>query len=297
MDRFTALRVFRAVVDCGSFAAAARDLGLSNAAVSKNIGELEAHLGTRLLNRTTRSMNLTEAGAHYYERMTRLLQDLADADDAVAEMTRVPRGRLRVNAPMSWGLLRLSNLMPDFLQRYPEVRVELELSDTVADLVEQHIDVAIRGQGAMKDSTSIARRLARLDRVVCGSPAYFKRHGTPGVPADLREHSCLVYSLSSEPEKWRFTREGKRSDVTVSGNYRVNNSLALRDALLAGAGIALIPTDYVREYLSAGRVKAVLEDWETNEQAIYAVYPSGRYLPGRVRAFIDFLIEKLHKHA
>lgn len=293
MERFTALKVFCAVVQHGSFAAAARNLRLSNAAVSKNVNELETHLGARLLTRTTRRMSLTEAGEYYYEDVSRVLRELDEADAAVSEMTGAPRGRLRVSVPMSFGLQHLASIVPEFLERYPDVTVDLEMSDAAVDLVGNHFDVAIRGHGALPDSSLVARKLKSLRRVICGAPAYFERHGLPQNPRDLRAHRCLIYTLSNAPDAWTLARNGRKLEVPVRGPYRVNNSLAIREALLAGVGIALIPRIYVEQALADGRLLAVLEAWCPEEQWIYALYPSGRFTTKRVKVFVDFLTDKL----
>jgi DNA-binding transcriptional LysR family regulator len=293
MERFTALKVFCAVVERGSFAAAARGVDLSKAAVSKNVSELEAHLGARLLTRTTRRMSLTEAGERYYHDASRLLRELEDADEAVSEMTAAPRGRLRVSAPMSFGLRHLAPMIPAFLEHYPDVSVELEMSDAVVDLVGRQFDVAIRGHGALPDSSLIARRLTSLRRVICGAPAYFERHGMPQSPGDLGAHQCLIYTLSNAPDVWPLARNGRKLEVAVKGPYRVNNSLAIREALLAGTGIALIPKIYIEDALADGRLLTILDAWCPEEQWIYALYPAGRFTTKRVRAFVDFVAGRL----
>ncbi|MFT7577911.1 MAG: DNA-binding transcriptional LysR family regulator [Alphaproteobacteria bacterium] len=266
---------------------------MSNAAVSKNVGELEAHLGVRLLNRTTRKMSLTEAGSIYYERTVRLLDDLVEADDAVGELTAKPRGRIRVTAPMSWGLLRLAPIVPNFLASYPEIVVDLEFSDLRVDIVDRQFDIAIRGQGALSDSSLIARKLSDIDRVICASPDYFERAGRPEHPSDLGQHCCLIYSHSNDPDVWRLTRQSKTYAATVSGTYWVNNSLALRSALLEGTGIALIPRDYIREDLDAGRLEPILGDWKPEPQALHMIYASTSHLPSRVRLFLDYVGQRL----
>lgn len=293
MDRFTALRVFRAVVDCGSFAAAARELRLSNAAVSKNIGELEAHLGTRLLNRTTRSMSLTEAGAIYHERVGRALDELQEAETALGPMQQEPKGLLRVNAPMTLTLTALSPVMHKFLERYPELTVDLQMDDRRVDIIEEGFDIAIRGSDNLEDSSLIARRLMGLRHVLCGAPDYFDRYGVPDVPDALKGHTCVQFTLSGHASEWSFRRDGRTVRVAVDGRYKVTSSIAVRDALLAGFGVSLIPLLYVRDDIEQGRLRTVLDDWSMVETSIYAVYPTRRYLLAKVRAFLDFLVEEL----
>lgn len=293
MDRFTALRVFRTVVDCGSFAAAARNQGLSNAAVSKNIGELEAHLGTRLLNRTTRSMSLTEAGTIYYERVGRVLDDLEEADTALGPMQQVPKGLLRVSAPMTLTLMCLSTAIPKFLSRYPELYVDLQMDDRRVNIIEEGFDLAVRGSDTLEDSSLIARKLMALPHVVCGAPAYFERAGIPNSPDDLKGHSCIQYTLSGHASEWEFRQSDRSIRVPIDGRYKVTSSLAVRDALRAGFGLSLIPWLYVREDIEQGHMCTVLNDWSTVEASVYAVYPSRQYVAAKLRAFLDFLVDEL----
>lgn len=297
MDRLTALTVFRQAVALGSFAAAARRLGLSPAAVSKNIGELETHLSVRLINRTTRRMSPTEAGAIYYERVARLLDELEEADAMLGPLRDRPRGLLRVSAPMTLTLTALSAALPRFLEHHPELSVDLRLDDRRIDIVEAGIDVAIRASDRLEDSSLIARRLMALTHVVCAAPSYLERRGTPRSPDDLTAHECIQFTLSGHADAWAF-RHGERTiRVPVDGRYKVSSSLAVRDALRAGFGLSLIPRLYVREDLAEGRLRTVLDDWTTVETTVYAVYPSRRHVPAKLRAFLDFVIAELTEDA
>ncbi len=297
MDHLTALRVFREVVERNSFAAAARRLCLSPAAVSKNIGELEAHLSTRLLNRTTRRLSLTEAGQQYYTQIAQILDELDEADRALGPMQGEPSGTLRVSAPMSLTLTQLADAIPQFLCRYPQLSLDLRLDDRRVDLVKEGFDVAIRGSDKLEDSSLVARKLMSMTHVLCGAPAYFSRHGLPDSPEALRQHECVQFSLSGHARLWSFRKNGAQGDVQVDvpidGRYKVTSSLVVREALLAGFGISLIPLIYVREDIAQGRLATVLDEWSTVETHVYAVYPSRRYLNPKVRAFVDFLIEAL----
>lgn len=296
MDRLTALTVFRHVVDLGSFAAAARRLGLSPAAVSKNIAELEAHLSVRLLNRTTRRMSLTEAGSVYYNRIARVLDDLDSADGALSAMQQVPRGTLRVSAPATVTLTCLSTRIPEFLERHPEMVLDLRLDDRRVDIVQEGFDMAIRGSDNLEDSSLVARRLMTMTHVLCGSPAYFARAGTPRTPEAVAGHACIQFPLSGHANAWTF-RNGERAvRVPVDGRYKVTSSLAVRDALRAGFGLSLIPRVYVSEDLEEGRLQPVLEDWAADETMLYAVYPSRSFLVSKVRAFLDFLVEAFSQY-
>ncbi len=286
--------VFVRVVEARGFASAARTLGTTTSAVSKSIGRLEAALGTRLLHRTTRRLGLTESGATFYQRCLRILAEVEAAEEAVSQLQREPRGTLRVSAPMSFGQLHVAPLVPEFLARHPDVRIELALADRMVDLVEEGFDLAIR-IGRLADSSLVARRLAPSRRVVCGAPAYLERRGVPQEPHDLVQHDCLVYTYQTEPA-WTLRDGPKEIRVVVSGRLRANNGDVLRAAALAGAGLALLPTFIVGDDLRAGTLRTVLDDYECTETAIYTVHPSGRNPPPKVRAFVDFLQARCGAH-
>ncbi|SDM29114.1 DNA-binding transcriptional regulator, LysR family [Modicisalibacter muralis] len=293
MDHLTALKVFRQVVELGSFAGAGRHLGLSPPAISKNISELEAHLNVRLLHRTTRRMSLTEAGALYYARVVRILDDLEEADGSLGPLQQTARGLLRISAPMTLTLTCLSTAIPKFLSRYPELSIDLHLDDRRVDIVRDGYDIAIRGSDKLEDSSLIARKLMSLTHVVCGAPAYFERRGIPATPDDLRDHDCVQFTLSGHASEWEFNAAGRSVSVPVDGRYKVTSSLAVRDALCAGFGLSLIPWLYVREDIEQGRLRTVLDDWSSVETGVYAVYPSRRHVVAKVRAFLDFLDAEL----
>lgn len=293
VDRFTALKVFRQVVEVGSFAAASRQLGLSPAAISKNIGELEAHLGARLFNRTTRRLSRTEAGSHYYDSVVRILDELSEADAALGPLQHRPSGLLRVAAPATLTLIRLSAAMPRFLEQYPELSVDLHMDSRRINLVEEGFDIAIRASDNLLDSSLIARKLMTMQQVVCGAPAYFARNGRPERPADLQKHNCLKFSLSGHVDDWEFRKGADHARVPVSGRYRATSSLAVRDAVRAGFGLTLLPSIYIRDDLEQGILQTTLDDWTAVQSSVYAVYPSRRHVPGKVRAFLDFVIEEL----
>lgn len=293
MDKLTALNVFRQVAELKSFSAAARELDLSNAAISKNVRELEAELGVRLINRTTRRLHLTEAGALYLARANTILDDLREADAAVGELGTAPRGLIRVSAPMSLGIAKIAPAIADFLADYPEIRIELDLNDRYIDIVEGGFDIAIRGGARLDDSSLVARKLSDLDRVVCASPDYIARHGVPATPAALCDHSCLVYTLSSAPHRWTFLRKGARQTIDVSGPLRVNNSLAIAAAVRAGLGVGLLPTFATAQDLKEGALRQVLKSWNAEPAAIYAIYPRHREASPKLRLFIDALARAL----
>jgi len=297
MDRFTALNVFRTVVELGSFAGAARRLRLSPAAVSKNIRELEAHLAVRLINRTTRRMSLTEAGALYHRRIAGILDDLEDADATLGPLQQEPRGLLRVSAPMATSLVALSPAIPQFLERYPEITLDLRLDDRRVNIVEDGFDLAIRGSDRLENSSLIARKLLVLDHVLCCAPAYLERAGPLETPEDLRHHECVQFSLSGHADEWTFHTAGRSVTVPVNGRYKVTSSLAVRDALLSGFGVSMTPRLYVREHLAAGALVPLIPDWTPMDTTLYAIYPSARHVQAKVRAFLDFLVETLSPQA
>lgn len=290
MDRLTALTVFRRVAELSSFAEAGRSLGLSPAAISKNIAELEAHLNVRLINRTTRRMALTEEGRIYLEHVTRGLDTLAEADKALCPIKIAPSGTLRISAPMTVTLTRLSAAIPGFLSRYPDLRLDLHLDDRRVDIIGEGFDLAIRGSDNLEDSSLIARKLAVMPHVLCAAPSYFEEHGKPQTPSDLKALNCIRFSLSNHADTWTFSKGGRSEQIAVKGRYSVSSSLAVRDALRAGFGFSLIPRPYVEEDLKAGRLQSALDDWSTVETTLYAVYPSRQHVAPKIRALLDFLI-------
>lgn len=290
MDRYNALRVFRAVAERGSFGSAAKQLGLSPSAISKNIAELEAHVGVRLIHRTTRRMALTHEGTLYLEHVGRALDAIAQADQALGLNTANPSGVLKVSAPMTVTLTRLSRTIPDFLSRYPDISLDLHLDDRRVDMVREGFDMAIRGSDRLEDSSLIARKLSVMPHVVCGAPSYFEHHGKPSRPKDLHAHTCVRFSLSGHADKWTFRRGEQTEVVEIVSRYSVTSSLAVRDALVAGFGLSLVPRDYVEGPLRSGELTTVLEDWTPVETTLYAVYHSRQHLAPKVRAFLDFVI-------
>ena len=292
MDRFAVVEAFARVAEAGSFSEAARRLRVSKSVVSRQVSALEAELGVRLFQRTTRSLTLTEAGQGYFGQISRILTDLEDADASVSRLQAAPRGCLRVSAPMSFGFLHLDPAIPDFLARFPEVNVEFAMSDRFVDLVEEGFDLAVR-IGRLGDSSLIARRLAPIHMAVCASPDYLERRGTPVTPQDLVQHDCLFYSQGPALDVWRFvSAEGTPLQVEVKGRMRANNGDALRVAALKGLGLCDLPTFIVGADLQAGTLVSVLSEFMPSDSAAYAVYPTVRHLSPKVRAFVDFLLER-----
>ena len=288
MEPHSSLSVFVRIAETGSFSAAARDLGVSKSAASKKVAALEERLGARLFNRTTRRLSLTEVGAAFLERAQRILAELQEAEAAVSMLTAEPRGTLWVNAPMSFGILHVAPALPGFMAKYPELVVSMDLNDRRVDLVEEGYDLALR-IADLPDSSLIARRLVPARQVVCASPDYWARRGTPVHPRDLGGHNCLIYTYLSSVNEWRF-RDGDRSlSVRIDGTLRANNGDVLRQAAIAGLGVYLGPTFIVGEDLRAGRLVAALEPFAEDALSVYAVYPHRRHLSAKVRAFIDYL--------
>lgn len=291
LDSLAGMAVFAKVVEARSFTAAAAELGLSKSAVSKQITRLEDRLGARLLNRTTRRLSLTETGAAFYDRCARVVAEAQEAELAVTHLQSEPRGTLRVNAPMTFGHLHIAPAIPHFLARYPELRVDMTMNDRFVDLIDEGFDVAIR-IARLTDSSLIARRLAPDRRILCGAPSYFEKYGEPRTPDDLAKHNCLSYAYVSDADQWQFIDgEGTRS-IAVRGNLRTNNGDAIRQALLAGLGVAILPSFIVGSDVQAGRLKAVLSDYLSNRASVYAVYPHSRHLTAKVRVFVDFLADR-----
>jgi DNA-binding transcriptional LysR family regulator len=292
MDRMASMAAFTKVVGAGSFSAAAREMQVSQALVTKQIQELESWLGARLLNRTTRRLSLTEVGTAFYERAGRILEAVEEAKDAAGALQTVPRGRLRINAPVSFGLLHLAPVVTDFLKRYPDVSVELLVNDRVVDLLEGEFDVGVR-IGRLRDSSLIARRIGPIRLAVCAAPDYLARHGVPKTPEDLGKHDCLEYTYFETRGEWLLLNpKGDEIVVPVSGRYLANNADVLRTTALAGGGVILLPTFIVGEDLRAGRLVRVLPDYSPPEQGLHALYPPGRHLSAKVRSFVDFLVAR-----
>jgi DNA-binding transcriptional LysR family regulator len=292
MDRMASMAAFTKVVSAGSFSAAAREMQVSQALVTKQIQELESWLGARLLNRTTRRLSLTEVGAAFYERAARILEAIEEAKGAAGALQTVPRGRLRINAPVSFGLIHLAPVVTDFLKRFPDVSVELLVNDRVVDLLEGEFDVGVR-IGRLRDSSLIARKIAPVRLAVCAAPDYLARRGVPRTPDDLATHDCLEYTYFESRGEWRLLNpEGDEIVVPVSGRYLANNADVLRTTAIAGGGIILAPTFIIGDDLRAGRLVRLLPDYPPPEQGLHALYPPGRHLSAKVRCFVDFLVAR-----
>lgn len=292
MADLTGMITFARVAELESFSAAARELKLSKSAVSKQISRLEDRLGLRLLNRTTRRLSLTEAGLTFYQGCRQVARAAEAAEQAVNRLAEAPRGSLRVNAPMSFGMRHVAPALSDLLARYPEMSIDLDLNDRIVDLVDEGYDVAIR-IGRLEDSSLIARRLAPSRRLLCAAPGYLEVHGRPRHPQDLSEHNCLLYSYQNQGSQWRFRGADGVKQVKVEGRLRANNGEVLLEAALAGFGLTFMPTFLCGDAVRRGRLVSLLPAWRDSEEAaVHAVFPTSRNLVPKVRVFVDYLARR-----
>jgi DNA-binding transcriptional LysR family regulator len=290
MDRIDAMQAFVAVADLQGFAAAARKLDLSPPAVTRLIAALEERLGARLLQRTTRSVTLTDTGARYLERARRILADVEEAERAAeGERTR-PSGRLLVSAPIGFGRLHVSPVMSAYLKRYPDVSGELRLEDRVINLVEDGIDLAVR-IGHLADSSLVARHVGEMRRIVVASPAYLKRHGEPKTPGAIASHQTIQFGASAVTGEWRFVEDGRDLRVNVTPRLSTNSADAAIQYAAQGGGLTLVLAYQAAEAVKRGRLKIVLENFEQPALPIHIVYPTSRLLSAKVRTFVDLAVE------
>lgn len=279
---------FARVVQAKGFSEAARRMGASKSRISKAIAKLERSLGARLLNRSTRGLSVTEAGAAFYEHCNRIIEEAEQATQVVNELHSEPRGVLKVTTSVAFGTLHVAPALTEFLGRYPDVKIDMTITDRIVDLVEEGYDIAIR---IVREPplNFVARELAPVRRVVCAIPEYFSEHGIPNTPHDLRQHNCLHYTHFSSQGEWHFTGPDGPMSVPLSGDLRINDDEALSQAVLGGLGVALLPTFIIGDQLQSGRLQAVLSDYIPLERHIYAVYMQTIHLPAKVRAFVDFV--------
>ncbi len=284
------MTIFVRVAKEESFTAAAEKIGLSRAQISKSVMQLETHLGARLLNRTTRRVSLTETGRIYYERCKTILHDIEEVEAIAGEQTSKPHGRLSISAPTSFGILHLNDAIPEYLKRYPQVQISLNLADRFIDVVAEGFDLVLR-IAELEDSSLIARKIAPCERVFCAAPDYLKKNGTPQIPQDLTNHNCLIYSNELKPDAWVLHGTDGAKSIKVSGSVCSDNGDILKASAVSGLGITLLPTFIVAPDLHAGRLQQILSEHCPPEISIYAVFPSRRYLSAKVRTFVDFLSE------
>ena len=286
MVDLNSLAVFAEVAEAGNFTRGAAALGMPKGSISRKISALEADLGVRLLNRTTRRVSLTEIGQRYYEQCRRGLDELLVADQLIDASRAAPRGTLRISAPADFDTGGFGDLVETFLKTYDDVRIELLLSDDYVDLIEQRVDLAFRS-GALDDSSLIARRLGSTRRILCASPEYLARHGTPEVLDDLQDHSCIVHGKAVDNAVWRLEGPDGAVSLRVQARVAANGMRFLRTLALRGLGIVLYPESIAEVEIARGRLQRVLDDYATAEIGLYAIYPSGRHLSPNVRAFLD----------
>jgi DNA-binding transcriptional LysR family regulator len=282
------MNIFVQVADAGNFSKVARERGLSTSVVSKYVAVLEDQLGVRLLNRTTRSLSLTEIGADYLRRCRQILDHVEDANRSATSLQVEPRGLLRINAPMSFGILHLGSLTARFIERYPDVEIDLELNDRFIDVVDEGFDIAIRS-GELEDTSLIARKLTPVRRICCGSPDYIKSHGLPLHPRDLAHHKGLYYGHRGWVEEWNFIGSDGEFQSEAPVIMKSNNGDVLKAAAVAGAGLVTMPTFITWDEVKSGRLVPILPDYQTKDLGLYAAYPPTRNLSAKVRVFIDFL--------
>lgn len=295
MDLFQAMKVFAKVAEAGSLSGAARTLDISNPSVTRHISDLESYLNARLFNRSTRRLSLTETGAAYLERCKQLLADLEEATLAASMSAAHPTGTLRITAPVSFAVNYLGSALSDYAQRYPQVTLDVTLSDRVVDLVEEGYDLAIR-ISRIQDSSLVARQIGSAHQLVCAAPSYLKKHGTPREPKELAHHVCLNYSYLNTRGEWQLFRNGKMHAVRVKGALQANNGDLLREAAIAGMGVIVQPSFIVGDAIREKKLVTILRDYRPQDSSIYAVYPSRQHLSAKVRTFVDYLAERFGNH-
>ena len=293
MDTLRDIEVFVQVVDSGSFTAAAARLELSKSVISKYVSRLEDTLGARLLNRTTRKLSLTEVGQAFYHRTRIALQDIDDARTEVSSLQAEPRGVLRLNAPLSFGILQIAPRLADFYRQHPEVQVDLNLDDRKLDVIEEGFDLSVRISD-LPDSSLIARRLCRCRHAIVASPNYLNEMGKPKTPSDLLKHRILTYRYQESSLNWHFLRGDKSTEhVQIDGHTRINNSLAIREAVLSGLGIARMPTFAIGEDIKNGKLISLFGNYEIPEVSIFLIYPQRRHLSPKIRAFVEYMASQI----
>jgi DNA-binding transcriptional LysR family regulator len=291
MDRLTAMSMFVRVVETGSFSAVAKEINTTQPTISKNVAELESWLGAKLLNRSTRSLRLTESGSDYYERCVAILQEVDEAEQSVGQLQTQPKGVVRISTVVAFGRLHVVPRLAQFIASYPDIRIDVRMNDRIVDMVEEGVDVAFR-MGKLPDSSLIAKTLCCSPMVTVAAPEYLKSHGIPQHPRDLKEHDCVIYTDLARSHDIDYLEDGDPLRIRVEGPLMTNNTEAMRAALLSGLGIAKAPKWLVGDALERGELVPLLDGYQTNPIDIHAVYPSGRHLPSKVRCFIDYFAEQ-----
>ncbi|XGV94745.1 MAG: LysR family transcriptional regulator [Leptolyngbya sp. BL-A-14] len=292
MDKFESIRAFTQVVAFSGFAAAAREMGLSRSAVNKLVINLENELGVQLLHRSTRQVSPTETGLAFYDRCVAILADLEEAEQAVTQLQEEPKGKLRVNAPMSFGTMHLAPALADFLVQYPDLQVQLTLNDRFVDPIEEGFDITVRIAAPPESASLIVHKLSSAQRVLCAAPAYFSNRGTPSHPLELQQHSCLHYGHLATVNQWLLIGPDGEHTISVQGAVCSNNGEVLREAAVRGLGITLLPMFIIGQEVEQGLLQVVLPEYHPPEISIYVIYPVNRHLSTKVRLFTNFLQDR-----
>ena len=295
MDLIKSMEVFRRVAESGSFSAVARECGQSQSSMSKQVAALEQRLNTKLLSRSTRQLKLTEEGQEYYAYCSRILEDLAEAEACVGQSRSQPTGTLRISATEPFGRIYIVPFLWEYLNQYPELKMDLILENRYVDLIKEGIDVAIR-IGPLKDSSLIARKIGTSPRVVVASPEYLAERGEPKRPSDLQNHNCITYSLINTPTEWIFNGPGGEEKITVSGRLRASSPDVIREATVAGLGISTMMLYSANEYIQQGKLKILLKKYQLPAYDVNAVYPEKKFVPQKVRSLISFLRDRFKSY-
>jgi len=288
MDVLSAMALFRRVIEVGSFSAVARETGHSQPTVSRSVSELEQRLGTKLINRSTREINMTDAGKQYYDYCIRILDDLSEVEANIRNDQSRLRGTLRVNTPVSFGRMEIAPRLWDFYEKYPDLNIDLMMDDHYVDLVKEGVDVSIR-IGPLSDSSLIAKKICESPRLIVASKKYINQYGEPKTLDDLKKHNCVVYTLLTTHNEWHFHGPNGIEVIRVKGRFSTNSPEAMRDAVIAGVGIGVTPLWLVKNYLDKHDLVTILPDYTPTAFEVHALYPERRYLTARVRTFIEYL--------
>ncbi|WP_370280961.1 LysR substrate-binding domain-containing protein [Pontibacterium sp.] len=289
MDVLSAMGIYVRVVDLKSFSLAAEEMGISSSSVSKQISQLEQHIGARLLQRTTRRLSVTEVGAAYYEKCQKIISQVEEAESLVSQLQGQPRGVLRIYCNMTFGQMQLAKAIPEFMEAYPDIQVDVTLDDRAPDLVRDGFDLAIRiADPQLPDSSLIAREISKVPMFICSTPEYLEKNGHPECAEDLKKHNCLVFVHASNANQWSLEREGRRCTVQVDGDVKANNSLVVRESVLAHRGIANLAYFVISRFVESGDLVQVFPQYEPEKLSIFAVYPDRKYISPKVSHFIEF---------
>ncbi|HEV7305096.1 LysR family transcriptional regulator [Ensifer sp.] len=295
MDLLAAMRSFRRVIELQSFNKAAEELGLSNASISKQIRQLEERLGTALIVRTTRRMSLSETGRGYFAECCRILDELDHLERTTSGEAGAVNGRMRLNAPLSFGLTILAPMLARFMTLHPQLKIDMTLDDHVLDVVSEGFDVSVRVRKALTDSSLIARRLGNVEQIICAAPAYLAASGTPATVSELRHHDCLTYRLSDQPGSWVLEGPEGATGIDLPARFVADNSLMLSEMIQAGLGIGVLPSFIANPLLASGGLVRILPEHALAQRGIYVVYPTNRLLLPKVKVFTDFLAGEIRQ--